>query len=405
MVSRIKKIAIVSMLLWNLGAWAGALQGLVVAQEENNLGNLVVRENLANVMLFLTDEDRPLNSYSTMSDALGWYRFEEVPRGTYLQVALADGYEPYERRVTIADEEELTLAVGLTRTALNSGIKGFVTDLAGNPIHNARGQLEPLAGQDIAALVFFSTGCSADGSFEVEDVPPGFYEISITAVPTDGFFLPRRVATIEVMANNTTEVELRVDPSDSGLPGVPGFLELVFYRGVVLDAVTKQRIHEGTILNVVGFPANGISSGTFFNGSFNLGTRAGFYLMITSADGYEPFAEEFSLLPGDDKFLIQLLERKDPALQGSVALQVEKELVTQIDARLTSMDDPNLLYLLLESQQEESESNGIYLFPQVKAGHYLLEAAAPGSISFSGEVEVTPGQSSEISIVLESAGG
>ena len=55
----------------------------------------------------------------TSSDARGFYRLENLNRGTFTLIASALGYEPYIREITLADQEQTTLDIVLLPSVEN----------------------------------------------------------------------------------------------------------------------------------------------------------------------------------------------------------------------------------------------------------------------------------------------
>lgn len=128
------------------------------------------------------EKDSPKTSEMAMSEESGRFESEALPHGEYTVYANADGY-------VASGTETLELKTGERRTVeftlrQDAPIRGVVVDEAGEPIEGAdvaySNAPERAAEEDERMGGFSSTG--SDGSFALESLPAGRYELSISAV-------------------------------------------------------------------------------------------------------------------------------------------------------------------------------------------------------------------------------
>lgn len=103
------------------------------------------------------------NTYTAVTDAEGFYRFEALPAADYVVTYTKFGFEEdsYPRTVTVNASETLIHNISIFEM-WKTALKGHVTDYAGNPLPGARVRLEGYAD--------YSGTTDAEGNFTISDV-------------------------------------------------------------------------------------------------------------------------------------------------------------------------------------------------------------------------------------------
>ncbi|MEM9194616.1 MAG: carboxypeptidase regulatory-like domain-containing protein [Myxococcota bacterium] len=126
----------------------------------------------------------------------GDFVMEDVPSGGPLRLTVrADGFREGEGTATIRPGEEADVSVELERDLPDAEIRGVIQSFRGDPVQ-ATVRVEPIGEE---------TTAEEDGTFEV-DVPPGSYEVVITA---DGYQEQRRPVTVERQGVIILNIDLR----------------------------------------------------------------------------------------------------------------------------------------------------------------------------------------------------
>ena len=127
----------------------------------------------------------------------GSFEVTEVPAGTVTVHAVAEGYVEQTAEVTVTAGAPVEAQVAVERDLPNGQIRGVVQSFAGQPVQ-AQIRVEPL-GQEVTA--------DEEGAFQI-DVPPGEYEVVITA---EGYTEQRRPIRVEQQGVTILNVDLRRD--------------------------------------------------------------------------------------------------------------------------------------------------------------------------------------------------
>ena len=102
----------------------------------------------------------------------------------------------------------LLLGVGVTEAGITGKIVGRISDKATG---------EPLVGANIVLVgTPLGAACGADGTYFIINVPPGVYNLRLTLVG----YGPQLVKDVRVVADQTTVIDARMEPSTVGLEEV-----------------------------------------------------------------------------------------------------------------------------------------------------------------------------------------
>lgn len=179
--------------------------------------------------------ERPGNRprhFETRTDDGGFYEFPRLPAGSYVIVAMKDGYIPGEQPVDlppgtsgIADfvlasvPSGAGMVLGTVFTELEMG--GGFAPVSGASVHLIGGLIpsddEPGEDKDhsnsLPPILVFETVTNGEGYFELSSVPPGLYVIEVHA---DGFQVFRQIVVVEPGGQVILQIELFVEQSPPG---------------------------------------------------------------------------------------------------------------------------------------------------------------------------------------------
>lgn len=156
------------------------------------------------------------SDYVVQPDPSGRFVFANLPAGVYTVIVILDGAGPVTRRVDLTDETRVTLniEIGGPEAAGNGGVEGRVV------LEVPEGQGQPSAAGASVGLggTRFTALADGGGEFNLSEVPPGTYEIIVSA---EGFNT-LRVPDVVVAAGETTDLGDIVVSADVDYPRVVG---------------------------------------------------------------------------------------------------------------------------------------------------------------------------------------
>lgn len=229
------------------------------------------------------------SGHQTLTDANGFYRFDELPTGTWTIRAMKQGYEPAEADVDVIADQ--TAVVDFTLDPLVFGaVAGVVTDAStGLPIENAIIRLADAATK-VAGPIGDGHGgwrwarTDQNGEYLIDTVPAGDYELRAWAFG----FEPGGPVPVTVLDGQTATVDIPLQPRPQGA-----------IEGVVTDGTTGEPV-AGAL--VVAHPGLGGGSGpvdehgvpwavfTDDLGAYRIeGLGVGTWRVRVRARGYRPF--------------------------------------------------------------------------------------------------------------------
>src|SRR5213080_5224044 len=105
------------------------------------------------------------------------------------------------KRLVLAIVVVLSLAVGMNAQTFRGSINGTVTDPSGGVIPNAT-----VKATEIATGIDHTTTTTSDGAFAFQDIPLGFYKITVTATGFPAYTVDK----VEVIAGQIYTLQVKL---------------------------------------------------------------------------------------------------------------------------------------------------------------------------------------------------
>ena len=220
----------------------------------------------------------------------------------------------------------------------------------------------------------YSKPIDQDGSFLIENVVPGGYG-----------------ATVKAQGFTANELGIEV-PIGGTVEGV-NFVLTAITDGTIEGVVTRAggaAANSGILVEAIGTP---FTTQTAADGAFRLVVVAGTHTLRASATGYQSVETEgIEVLGGRSVNVDPILLLGSPGrLKGSVSLEhgfAASSALAQVDVTLIRRNDGT------EIAQVRPDAQGAYLFDEIAAGAYRVEATLPGFVQRAVDVEVNVGATS-----------
>ena len=139
-------------------------------------------------------------SASTTTDEDGYYIFEELPAGDYTLKASKSGYNTETVEISLDEDEVYEVKTIMLEESVSATIYGYVLDITGEPIENARLKLKGLKNKYSA-----KTASDKDGFFEFTGLEAGKYLITVKKKR----YKPGKT-TVEVEEGESKEIEIEL---------------------------------------------------------------------------------------------------------------------------------------------------------------------------------------------------
>jgi large repetitive protein len=232
-----------------------------------------------------------------LTDENGFYLIEGLPAGTFDVKAQMQDYAISVNTVFLSANEREVLDFALVPfpAAIEGTVRNSVTSA---PITGALvSVLIPNSDIVIASII---TG--DDGTYRLENLPAGSYNVVITA---EGF--ANEVIPVILTPNETETVNAFLDPNPASI------------TGIVSNAVTSAPI-PGALVRVFNLDGVFITSTlTMGDGTYTVtGLAAGTYTVITGAEGFGSSTNVVTLSGGETEILNVALSPASASLRGTV---------------------------------------------------------------------------------------
>lgn len=231
------------------------------------------------------------------TDTNGTYFVSDLAPGTYTITAVRNGYGAAATGATVVSDVNTSAPVSLT--PLSGSIAGTITDPQGNPItgNNLQVQLFNQNGQLVKTVL-----AGSDGSFAVNGLAPGTYQVVVTApnYATGTFsstvISEQTTALNPVLQPNPAAVNVTVTSADTGTP--------------ISGAIISISLPSGTVVGIGVTDANGFAAiGNLPPQSLNLSI---------TAENFSSFSQAVNLSPGQTLNTAVSLAAQIGTLSGSV---------------------------------------------------------------------------------------
>ncbi len=220
----------------------GSISGYVYDGDSNVVANATVQTDTG--------------GYSDTTDANGYYELTEVDPDTYTVTASKTGYESHvKENVVVASGDDVTENFTILEEV--GEISGYVLDNNGNAVEGATVQTDTGGDQ---------TSSAADGSYTLEDVDPGTYDVTAS-----------KSGYVSDTEEDVTVVEFETTTADFELSPTPGSIS-----GTVTDQC-EDPVSGATVETDTG----GYNTTTAQDGTYTLSSVApGTYDVTVSKDDY-----------------------------------------------------------------------------------------------------------------------
>ncbi len=139
-------------------------------------------------------------SASTSTDEDGYYFFEDLPEGDYTLTASKSGYNTETVEISLDEDEVYEAKTIMLEESVSATIYGYVLDIRGEPIENARLTIKGLRNKYTAR-----TASDKDGFFEFTGLEAGKYLITVKKKR----YKPVKT-TVEVDEGESKEIEIEL---------------------------------------------------------------------------------------------------------------------------------------------------------------------------------------------------
>ncbi len=307
----------------------GTISGTILDSENSNPieGAIIVLEG---------------TTYTATTGVDGTYLITDIYPETYDVTASADNYYPETKTDQVVLSGETTI-IDFNLNPLPGTISGTVINSE---------FLFPIEGAIITIEgTTYSAQSAADGSFLMDNIDPGTYDISATA---DSYY-PKTITGQIVISEQTTIVNFALDEIPTGT-----------ISGTVIDTETLNPIENAEItVDGTSYSAFTNSSGNYLIDNVSTGT----YSVIASANGYYPKIIPNQVVIGDQTTIVDFSLFKIPS--GSIAgIVTDSGTGNPIEGATISIFGTS--YLTFSSQ------TGEYLIEDVGMGIYSVTASANG---------------------------
>lgn len=308
--------------------------------------------------------DDAAESHTAATDGDGEFAFADVAAGTWTLEASADGHAPHTVEVTVDPGEVTTVEVTLDEHARLSGV--VTSEENNDPLEGATVSLEDGVG-------LHDTTTDADGAYELTGLATGTHDLSADADEHDPV---------------TVEVTLEPDgehTEDLSLPAATGAV-----AGEVAHAGTDHPVADAEVRLYDGHSTH--ETATDAAGAYELAhVEPGEHELEVTADGYEDYAATVTVEPEATTGHDVELEPLPGEVSGTVLGEpggdplAGAEVTLEADATRTAT----------------TNGDGTFVFADVPAGTWTVEATANDHVPAAVEVTVDPGEETTVTVALD----
>lgn len=339
-------------------AQAGAIQGAVYAGREAVDGAAVVLHNA----------DGPVARTQTSSD--GTFAFPRVAPGRYRIEAAKEGVGRGRAATAVRAGETVRVRIALTQVNRGPGaLAGFTVNADGAV---ADATLTVRRGTDVVAR-----GTSnAEGRFGFRGLAPGAYTIEAAK---------RGVGTgqarFEIVSGEVTTIRVALRPASVEVGAIVGLVNGA--NGPVAEAVVVLRNRDREVARTM----------TDATGRYNFrGVRAGNYVVSAAKRGEGEGSTQVTVVAGQS--VRAIIELRAPARVGTLNGFTVNAAGAVAEANVTISLDGVVV------ARAVSARDGSFSFPNLRPGHYVIEASKRGVGAGRAEADVTAGGTTSVRVAL-----
>jgi 5-hydroxyisourate hydrolase-like protein (transthyretin family) len=323
-------------------------------------------------------------SLEVPTDAAGRFEIKNLVAGAFDLTVRARGFAPLTVPALAVPEGKGATDAGTVMLAPGASIRGRVADPKGNPIDGAevygksRDELRRSLGEDPEPA---DAVTAADGSFVLEDRPPGV-PLDLTVIHPGygpgsalGVAVPSEAAIRIVLLPIARVAGRTLDPDGRPVAGASVFLSEQESRsfGGRSALMSSDRFHRGTSDDEGGFSFDGVSPGTFG-------------LSAQAPHRQQAELKNMELKGGQDLTGVELVLPPASEVTGRV-LSPEGRPVAEAQVVLVEASEER--YPAFSSLRAATDADGQYRIDGLPPGKRTLEARAEGYRRTVRDVELT----------------
>ncbi|MEI2325688.1 carboxypeptidase regulatory-like domain-containing protein [Priestia megaterium] len=307
-----------------------------------------------------------------ITDENGTYFITGIAPGMYTVLATANGFGISSVGAIVQSDITTNADIALVPNA--GAITGLITNLQGSPILGTDTQIEVF---DQGGTLLKTLLAQSDGTFAVLDLPPGSYNLLVTA-PN---FAAQTTSTV-IVSDQTNELNILLTPNPASI------------TGRVLNVATGFPIN-GAILTVTDSSGIVVGSGTSgVDGDFTINNLPPSTLIISAvAQTFGSDSKAVILTPGGEGTTTLTLTPNPGVLQGTVINQRTGQVIP--GTTLQIFDSTRALVATVQTDQ-----NGFYQIQTLSPGSYRVIATIQNFGSVSGDTQVNPEATTELNFTL-----
>ncbi|MED4051937.1 carboxypeptidase regulatory-like domain-containing protein [Priestia megaterium] len=307
-----------------------------------------------------------------ITDENGTYFITGVAPGIYTVLATANGFGI--SNVGAIVQSDITTNADVALVPNVGAITGVITDLQGSPILGTDTQIEVF---DQGGTLLKTLLAQSDGTFAVLDLPPGSYNLLVTA-PN----FAAQTTSIVIISDQTNELNILLTPNPASI------------TGQVLNVATGLPIN-GAILTVTDSNGIVVGSGTSgLDGNFTINNLPPNTLIISAvAQTFGSDSKAVILTPGGEGTTTLTLTPNPGILQGTVIDQRTGQVIP--GTTLQIFDSTRALVATVQTDQ-----NGFYQIQTLSPGSYRVIATIQNFGSVSGDTQVNSEAVTELNFTL-----
>ncbi len=291
----------------------------------------------------------------------GSFFVKNLKTGTYDIRVQQEGFAKFSRQIAVGAEPSQPLTIALSK---GKSIAGMVLEADGTPARNLEVTLSNTPGKDVE-YVHKQVKVSGDGTFKVDGLPDGAFNISIK----DCVF-NYQVASVEKVEAGTDDTIITLGKAHA----ITGVVE-EGSGALVENAVVTVEIKTGSRRYNFSRPGDSAKIMSDKEGNFKLSLREGLkYTLRFSHPAYLPTSMGFDVAAGKDS--LRVVMEKGISINGTVVKEKENSPVEGVVVKIGGLRD--FLFSPRQGQDvqdEKGKTDG--------SGKFVLDGVSAGMVTFS----------------------